>query len=101
MNLTHFGAWDSLKSTCESHTFVNKVPQKNVVGPTIKRIRKSLIPKVSQQDLAGRLAARGLQIDRSAVARLEAWTRYIRDVEIIAIAAALKVPIESIFSIER
>ena len=98
MKLTHFEAWDSLKSTCESHTFVNKGRPRNVVGPTIKRIRKSLKPKVSQQDLAGRLAARGIQIDRSALARLEAGTRYVRDVEIIAIASALKVPIESIFS---
>lgn len=71
--------------------------QKNVIGHTIKKVRVSLVPKVSQQDLAGRLAARGIQIDRSAIARIESQTRFIRDFEIIGIAAALRVPLARLF----
>lgn len=36
-------------------------------------------------------------LDRSALARIESRTRYLRDVEIIALAAALRVPIERLF----
>lgn len=71
--------------------------QKNVIGHTIKKVRVSLEPKVSQQDLAGRLAARGIQIDRSAIARIESQTRFVRDFEIIGIAAALRVPLSRLF----
>lgn len=55
-------------------------------------------PSVSQQDLAGRLAARGIQIDRSAIARIETRSRFVRDFEILGIAAALKVPLERLFA---
>jgi transcriptional regulator with XRE-family HTH domain len=82
---------------CEFHTLVKKT-SKNLIGPTIKKIRVSLRPKVSQQDLAGRLATRGIQIDRSAIARIEAGARFARDFEIIGIAAALRVPLERLFA---
>jgi hypothetical protein len=82
---------------CEFHTFVKKRAAKNVIGPTIRKVRVSMNPKVSQQDLAGRLAARGIQIDRSVVARMEAGGRSVRDYEIIAVAAALRVPLIRLF----
>ena len=55
------------------------------------------IPSVSQEDLAGRLAARGVTMDHSAISRVESQTRYLMDYEIIAIARSLKVPISSLF----
>jgi len=53
---------------------------------------------VSQQDLAGRLAAQGLTIDRSAISRIEKGTRYVLDYEAMAIAHAFRVPIEQLFA---
>lgn len=52
---------------------------------------------VSQEDLAARLALRGVFFDRSAISRMEAQKRFIRDYEIIAIAAALKIPVSWFF----
>jgi hypothetical protein len=95
--LTHLFEPHRVKSMCDFHTPLKKTLSKNVIGPSIKRIRVSTEPKVSQQDLAGRLAAIGVQIDRSAIARLERGDRFIRDFEIIGIAAALRVPLGQLF----
>jgi transcriptional regulator with XRE-family HTH domain len=47
--------------------------------------------------LSGRLAARGITIDRSAIARIEAGERYVLDYEAAAIAQAFRVPVEQLF----
>jgi transcriptional regulator with XRE-family HTH domain len=52
---------------------------------------------VSQEDLAGRVAAKGILIDRSAVSRIENQTRYLMDYEVRAIAGALKVSVAWLF----
>jgi len=59
------------------------------------------MPQVSQEDLAGRLAARGVLLDRSAVSRIESQTRYVMDYEAKAIARALKVPVGWLFGEAR
>lgn len=73
-------------------------PAKNLVGVTIRKIRLSLRTPVSQQDLSARLAANGVIIDQSAIARIERGERSVLDLEAVAIAGALKVPIERLFS---
>lgn len=52
---------------------------------------------MTQEDLAGRLAARGVTIDRSAIARIENGERYVLDYEVHAIAQAFKIPVERLF----
>jgi transcriptional regulator with XRE-family HTH domain len=87
-------------STCDFHTPLKKTTirqPKNVVGPAVRRLRLSQRTLVSQQDLAGRLAARGITIDRSAIARIEAGERYVLDYEAAAIAQAFRVPVEQLF----
>lgn len=64
---------------------------RNAVGPRIREIRLSSKGNVSQEDLAGRLAAQEIQLDRSAISRIENQERYVMDYELIAIARALKV----------
>ena len=54
-------------------------------------------PPVSQDDLAGRLAVRGILMDRSAISRIENRARYLMDYEISAIAAALKTSVAGLF----
>jgi hypothetical protein len=56
---------------------------------------------VSQDDLAGRLAAQGIVMDRSAVSRIENQSRYAMDYEAAAIARALKVSVAWLFGETR
>jgi transcriptional regulator with XRE-family HTH domain len=52
---------------------------------------------VSQDDLAGRLAAQGILLDRTAISRIENQSRYTMDYEAAAIARALKVSVAWLF----
>ncbi len=70
---------------------------RNVIGPRIRAARLMQKPRVSQEDLAARLAVRGISLDRTAISRMEAKDRFIRDYEIIEIAKCLKVPVEWFF----
>jgi hypothetical protein len=63
---------------------------RNVVGPQLRKIRLAKIPQVSLEDLAGRLANRGVQLDRSAIGRIENRKRYVPDYELKAFADALR-----------
>lgn len=71
---------------------------KNVIGPMVRTLRLAQRTPLSQEDLAGRLAAEGVLVDRSALARIEGGQRLVKDTEAIAIAAALRVPIERLFA---
>lgn len=71
--------------------------ERNAIGRRIKHARLKQKPPVSQEDLAARLATRGVYFDRSAISRMEAQKRFIRDYEIIAIADALKIPVAWFF----
>lgn len=68
-----------------------------MIGLRIRSIRKKSKPPVTQVDLVGRLAAKGIYLDRTAIARMENNSRFIRDYEIIAIAKCLRVPVASLF----
>ena len=72
-------------------------PSKNLIGKAVRALRLSQRVAVSQQDLAGRLAAQGISIDRSAIARIEQDQRYVLDYEAAAIAKAFKVPVSRLF----
>ena len=66
---------------------------KNVIGPQVKAARMAFEPILSQDALAGRLAKRGLTLDRSAISRIESQERYVMDYEVVAIAKCLKVTV--------
>ena len=67
--------------------------ERNLVGKRIRHARLKCSPRVSQDDLAGRLAARGIILDQTAISRIENQTRYLMDYEIVAIAKSLKVSV--------
>jgi transcriptional regulator with XRE-family HTH domain len=71
--------------------------ERNIVGRRIREARMRSKPQVSQEDLAARLAVRGIYFDRSALSRMEAQKRFVRDYEIAAIAECLGVRIEWLF----
>ncbi|RRJ94639.1 XRE family transcriptional regulator [Opitutaceae bacterium TAV4] len=70
---------------------------RNLIGAQVRRIRLSLEPKVTLEDMAGRLAARGVFLDRSAIGRIENNERYVLDYEAVAFADALGVGIADLF----
>lgn len=71
--------------------------ERNVIGQRIRKARLAQNPPVSQEDLAARLAVRGVAIDRSALSRMESQTRFIRDYEIVAISDSLRIPVATLF----
>lgn len=66
---------------------------KNIVGKRIREARFKGKQPVSQDNLAGRLAARGIVLDQTAISRIEKQARYLMDYEVAAIAKCLKVPV--------
>ena len=72
-----------------------KPGQRNIIGRRIREARTR--QNVTQEELAARLAAKGIYFDRSAISRMEAEDRFVRDYEILAIADSLKLPVEWFF----
>lgn len=70
---------------------------KNVIGPTIRKLRYATRVPLSQEALVAKLQIQGVSLDRSALTRIESQERLVRDVEIIALAKALRIPIERLF----
>lgn len=61
----------------------------NFVGPQIRRFR--VIRKLTQEQLAAKAAARGWDMSRITLAKIEAQLRYVSDVEVVFFASLLKV----------
>lgn len=71
--------------------------QLNILGPKLRAIRRSAHPSISQEDLAGRLAALGIPMDRSAIVRIENQTRKLSDFELFGFLRALRVDAAGFF----
>lgn len=74
-----------------------KTHQRNMIGRRVRQARLQANPPVSHDDLAGRLAAQGILLDRSAISRIEHESRYVMDYVTAAIARALRVPLNFLF----
>jgi len=71
---------------------------KNVIGERVRLARLAVKPPVSQEDLSGRLAARGIQITQTGISKLETRQRYVMDYEVAAIAKVLRVSVSWLFA---
>jgi len=71
--------------------------KRNLVGRRIRQARLRCNPPVSQEDLAGRLAAKNIIMDQTAISRIENQTRYLMDYEAAAIARSLRVSVAWLF----
>ena len=78
-----------------------KAGNRNIIGSRVKQARLKCNPAVSQDDLAGKLAVKGVLLDRTAISRIENQSRYIMDYEAAAIARALKVSVAWLFGESR
>ncbi len=84
---------------CATTAFRQK-SRRNLTGKTIQRLRMAAKPRITQEDMAGRLARHGIQINQSQIAKIECGERPILDYELAAIAKALKVPVQVLFENE-
>lgn len=72
-------------------TSTKKRPARNIIGDRIREARQLFNPLLTQDQLAGRLAKKGIQLDRVALAKVENGSRCAFDFEVKALAAILKV----------
>ena len=68
-----------------------KQPSRNIIGKRVKEARHRYDPPLTQDQLAGRLAREGVQLDRVALAKVEVGLRSAFDFEVKCLAAVLKV----------
>lgn len=68
-----------------------KLIDKNISGRRIAEARQAAAPSITQEELSGRLALLGVQIDRAAIAKIENNLRGVLDYELKAFAVALHV----------
>lgn len=66
---------------------------RNIVGPCVSQSRKTASPPITQADLVARLQVLGIMIDQSALSKIENQQRPVTDVEVVALAKALKVSV--------
>ena len=64
---------------------------KNIIGSKVKEARKNAKPPISQTDLIARLEILGISLSQSSLSKLENGLRPVPDIELVAIARALKV----------
>jgi transcriptional regulator with XRE-family HTH domain len=72
----------------------------NLVGRRVRKARLGYKPRLSQDALSGRLAVRGVSIDRAGVAKIETGRRYVSDFEVKALAQALGVSVGWLLGME-
>ena len=66
---------------------------KNIVGSCVRKARKIAKPQITQLDLVARLQSLGLSIDQSTLSKIENGQRPVTDIEVAALAKALRVSV--------
>lgn len=67
------------------------VEKRNIVGIRVRQARKAAKPPVTQSDLIARLQLLDMNIDQSGLSKIENGQRPVSDMEVVALAKALKV----------
>ncbi len=75
--------------------------QRNLIGDRVREARKKTRPIITQNDLIARLAVRGIDLEKTSISKIEAKTRPVTDIELIAIADALGVSVLWLLNIEK
>ena len=78
--------------------YKNRAPngRHNLCGSWVASLRKAKTPKLSQRGLADLLQLSGLDVDKNAVQRIESGQRFVTNIELKALAAALGVTVEEV-----
>jgi Helix-turn-helix. len=73
---------------------------RNLIGGRVKEARYKSKPKITQNDLLARLAVRGIDLEKTTISKIEAKTRPVTDIELVAFADALGVRILWLLGVE-
>lgn len=73
---------------------------RNIIGKRVREARLDFKPPLTQDQLAGRLAAKGIQIDRVTVAKIESGLRCAFDFEVKELSIVLKVDVSWLLGIQ-
>ena len=65
--------------------------QRNLVGSRIRQARLAEKPRMTLADLSARLEVLGISLSISSIAKIERGERIVTDVQLVALAKALKV----------
>jgi hypothetical protein len=76
------------------------VQSRNIVGQKVRKARLQFKPPLTQDQLSGRLAAEGTNLDRVAIAKIEGGTRSAFDFEVRALALVLKIDVRWLLGLE-
>ncbi|AOY75615.1 helix-turn-helix domain-containing protein [Clostridium formicaceticum] len=79
---------------------MNNLNARNLIGNRVRQARHKTKPKVTQTDLLARLAVRGIELEKTTISKIEAKTRPVTDIELVAIADALGVSVLWLLNIE-
>ena len=71
---------------------------RNVVGPKIRNARYRPGHKVTQEQLAARLQSQGINMDRTAISKIESGRRPVTDIEILGFCRALGIKVAELFA---
>lgn len=74
----------------------SKTGSKNCSGKNIARIRKSKVPRLTQEALAVKLQLNGLDISRKTLQKIESGNRCVYHTEIKIIADTLNVSVSEL-----
>ena len=80
---------------------IKKPARKNIIGRRVAEARKGCNPALTQDDLSGRLARLGIQLDRAAIAKIENNYRHVLDYELKALADVLGVGVNWLLGDEK
>ena len=72
---------------------ISSVETRNIVGSRVRQARRAAKPRITQRDLMARLQVLGMVIDQSGLSKIENGQRPVSDIEVIALAKALKVSV--------
>lgn len=78
-----------------------KPVRKNIVGRRVAKARQGSRPALTQDALSGRLARRGIQLDRAAIAKIENDLRHVLDFELKALSDVLGVDVNWLLGDEK
>ncbi len=74
---------------------------RNVIAKRMRQARLAFEPPLTQDQLSGRLAAKGIALDRVAITKIESGHRCVFDFEVPALANILKVDARWLLGIQN
>jgi hypothetical protein len=73
---------------------MHNIPNKNVIGERLAKARHQAGREITQLDLAVKVTAMGVKIDRAGIAKIEVGLRHVLDYEVVALSKVLAVDIQ-------